>query len=191
LKEKEIIKGEVYLIRYADDFVVMFQYEDQATKFYKMLLERLKKFNLSIAEDKTRIISFGRFSKTNDTFDFLGFLHYNGTTRTGKYMVGHKISKKKKKAKKQAIKQWIKDNRHLDIYKLIMKINKRIIGLYAYYGINGMVRELQNMRNYVGYTLYYAIRKRSQRANLTKEQFAKLMNLFPLTRPRVYQNIYL
>lgn len=190
LKEKGIIKGEVYLIRYADDFVVMFQYKEQAEKFYKMLIKRLAKFGLEITEDKTRIIPFGRYFGTKETFDFLGFMHYNGTTRTGRYMVGHKISKKKKKTKKQAIKQWIKEHRHLGFEEIIKKINRKIIGLYAYYGINGMIRELQNLRNYVGITIYHVMRKRSQRNKLTKEQFSKIMELFPLARPRVYHNIY-
>ncbi len=108
VKETGKIQKEAYLIRYADDFVVMFQQESEAKKFYEMLKERLKIFGLEVSEEKTRIIPFGRYKGTNETFDFLGFMHYNGKTRTGKYTVGHKISKKKKKQKKQNISKWIK-----------------------------------------------------------------------------------
>ena len=68
-----------------------------------MLIERLAKFGLEMEQEKTRILPFGRFKGTNETFDFLGFMHYNGMTRTGKYTIGHKISKKKRKLKQQAI----------------------------------------------------------------------------------------
>ena len=84
----------------------MFQYENKAQKVYELLKERLKKFKLELAEDKTRILPFGRFKGNKESFDFLGFSHHNSKTRTGKYTIQHKISKKKKKAKKQAIKHW-------------------------------------------------------------------------------------
>ena len=95
---KERLRGEAYLIKYADDFVIMFEYEDEACRVYEVLKKRLAKFGLELAEDKTRILPFGRNSKTKDTFDFLGFTHVNSITRTGKYTVGHLISKKKEEA---------------------------------------------------------------------------------------------
>jgi group II intron reverse transcriptase/maturase len=190
LKEKEIIKGEVYLIRYADDFVVMFQYEEQAKKFYSMLIERLNKFGLEVAEDKTRIIPFGRYKGTKDTFDFLGFMHYNGTTKTGKYTVGHKISKKKKKMKKQAITKWLKENRHIMISELISKLNKKIIGLYSYYGINGMITELQHLYTHAKRMLYSVVSRRSQRS--IKWDVFKIIveERYPITKPKIYKDIW-
>lgn len=109
---KPKLKGEAYLVRYCDDFIIMFQYENEAQVVYEQLKARLKKFKLELAEDKTRILPFGRFKGNKGSFDFLGFAHYNSKTRTGKYRIQHKISKKKKKAKKQAIKQWLRDNMH-------------------------------------------------------------------------------
>lgn len=100
---KPKLKGEAYLVRYADDFILMFQYENEAKSFYELLKERMAKFGLELADDKTRILPFGRYKGTNETFDFLGFMHYNGKTKNGKYTVGHKISKKKKKQKKTNI----------------------------------------------------------------------------------------
>ena len=82
---KKEFKGEMYLIRYADDFVVMFQYEDEARRFYKKLVERTRKFKLELAEDKTRILPFGRYKGTKEEFNFLGFTFSNGKTRSGKY----------------------------------------------------------------------------------------------------------
>lgn len=96
-------KGEAYMVRYADDFVCMFQYENEAKGFFRELELRLGKFNLKLAKDKSRIFRFGRFAKQNsaegktETFDFLGFTHINGKTLTGKYTVVHRTSKKKVK----------------------------------------------------------------------------------------------
>ena len=92
---KKKYKGEMYLIRYADDFVVLFQYENEAKDFYNKLIERLAKFNLEIATDKTRILPFGRFKGTKEKFDFLGFEFHNGKTIRGIYRT-HIITSRKK-----------------------------------------------------------------------------------------------
>ena len=91
--------GEVYYIRYADDFIVMFQYENEANKFLNALGKRFEKFNLELEPNKTRILPFGRFKGTKDNFDFLGFTFYNGTTAVGKYRPVIKTSNKKLKQK--------------------------------------------------------------------------------------------
>ena len=100
------IKGESYIIVYADDFVCCFQYQNEAEKFINKLLPgRLKKFRLEVAKDKTRLIKFGRYAKQDskngkvETFDFLGFTHYCGKGRNGNFRVKRKKSRKKFKAK--------------------------------------------------------------------------------------------
>lgn len=72
-----------------------------------MLVERMKKFGLELAEDKSRIMPFGRYKGTKESFDFLGFTHYNGKSHWGKYCVLHRTSKKKLKQKRQSVKEWI------------------------------------------------------------------------------------
>lgn len=186
---KSKLKGEAYLVRYADDFIVMFQYENEAKLFYQSLILRLAKFGLEVEKDKTRIIPFGRYKGTNETFDFLGFMHYNGKNRKGGYIVGHKMSKKKKKAKQQAITKWVKENRHLNLLELIEKMNKKLVGMYVYYGINGMIEELYKLYYHARFALYNAITRRSQR----KMKWAKLMiilNRIPIAKPKIYQNIW-
>lgn len=186
---KTKLKGEAYLVRYADDFLIVFQYEDDARKVYEMLIERLKKFNLEMEKDKTRIIPFGRFKGTNETFDFLGFMHYNGKTKTGKYTVGHKMSKKKKKAKQQGITKWVKENKHRNVIELIMVVNQKLIGMYAYYGINGMLEELYKLYYHTKYALINALTRRSQR----KKAYKQMMIIFekiPLAIPKIYKDIW-
>ena len=188
---KPKLKGEAYLVRYADDFLIMFQNEEEARFVYHNLHERFEKFGLEMEESKTRIIPFGRFKGTKDTFDFLGFMHYNGITRTGKYTVGHKMSKKKKKQKKESIKKYIKENRHKDIIVVIRNINKKLAGMFAYYGINGMINELENLKQYTIMTMYMVYRKRSQRNKLNFQFFNNILKIFPLSKPKIYHNIWI
>ena len=107
--EKDIKKryaGEVHVIRYADDFVVCIEYEKEAKKFYEELKERLKKFNLEVEENKTKIIKFGKSNNgSKEQFDFLGITYINGKNKAGKYKVIHRTSKKKMKMKKRVAKQ--------------------------------------------------------------------------------------
>lgn len=188
---KPKLKGEAYLVRYADDFLIMFQNEEEARFVYHNLREIFEKFGLEMEESKTRIIPFGRFKGTKDTFDFLGFMHYNGITRTGKYTVGHKMSKKKKKQKKESIKKYIKENRHKDIIVVIRNINKKLTGMFAYYGINGMINELENLKQYTIMTMYMVYRKRSQRNKLNFQIFNNILKIFPLSKPKIYHNIWI
>ena len=186
---KPKLKGEAYLIRYADDFIIMFQYEEEAKEVYKQLITRLAKFGLEMEQEKTRILPFGRYKGTKETFDFLGFTHYNGTTRTGKYTVGHKISKKKRKIKQQAITKWIKEHRAYKFIETIKLLNKKLIGLYAYYGINGMIKELYKIYYHTTYALRSSIFRRSQR-RLDIETFNKILTRVPIVKPKIYQDIW-
>lgn len=186
---KPKLKGEIYLVRYADDFIIMFQYENEAKLVYQELIKRLAKFGLEVEESKTRIIPFGRFKGTNETFDFIGFMHYNGKTRNGKYTVGHKMSKKKRKAKQQNITKWIKENRTNKIKGLIETINRKLVGLYAYYGINGMLDELYKIYYHTLYALRSSIFRRSQR-KLSTQVFNKILERVPIVKPKIYKDIW-
>lgn len=130
---KKKFKGEMYQIRYADDFVVLFQYENEANQFYKLLVERLAKFGLEIAIDKTRILPFGRFKgKKDDKFTFLGFDFHNGKTINGKYRPHIKSSVKKLKVKRSNLKEWAKNNMHNPIEGLMKTLNRKLEGHYNY-----------------------------------------------------------
>lgn len=171
---KPNLKGETYLVRYADDFLIMFQYEEEAKKVYEILIKILAKFGLEMEQEKTIILPFGRFKGTNETFDFLGFMHYNGKTRTGKYTVGHQMSKKKRKLKNIAISKWIKQNRTMNVYELVETLNKKLIGTYAYYGINGMLKELYKLYYHAKYIFINALERRIQR----KKTFNHILCIF-------------
>jgi group II intron reverse transcriptase/maturase len=188
--------GEAYIVRYADDFVCMFQYENEANAFYQALKERLGKFGLELAEDKSRVIRFGRFAKQNskdgktETFDFLGFTHINGTTRTGKYRVVHRTSKKKLTAKKQAVKEWLRENIHGKPSDTITLLNRKLIGHYRYYGISGNSEGLKKFYDFVITAFYKCLTRRSQRAYLSWGRYWGLLKKHPIAKPKIYVNIW-
>lgn len=186
---KPKLKGEAYLVRYCDDFIIMFQYENEAQEVYEQLKERLKKFKLELAEDKTRILPFGRLKGNKESFDFLGFAHYNSKTRKNRYTIQHKISKKKKKAKKQAIKKWLKENMHKELEKVIERLNRKLIGMYGYYGINGMFKDLKELYEYARCELYRVMCRRSQK-KIKIEKYKQILEKVPIARPKIYVQIW-
>lgn len=183
---KHEFSGEMYMVRYADDFVCLFQYEQEAKKFYQMLVERMKQFGLELAEDKSRIMPFGRYKGTKESFDFLGFTHYNGKSHWGKYCVLHRTSKKKLTQKRQSAKQWLREHMHESISETVEKLNKKLEGHYRYYGIYGNWIGLKKFYSYVKRELWRTKRRRDQSCWLTWEKFKKIMRIYPIIWPKVY-----
>ena len=197
---KKNSSGEVHMVRYADDIVCSFQIKQEAEKFLIALKKRLEKFGLEIAEDKTKILEFGRFAEVTrknngngkpETFDFLGFTHVCGKTRNNKFIVKRTTSKKKLKAKKQAAKEWLKENMHQNIKVLIDSLNKKLVGHYAYYGVNGNMKRLGEFRFYITKILYQTLNRRSQKRSFNWEEFQmKVLKYLPIAKPKIYVNIF-
>jgi hypothetical protein len=183
---KQSCKGVAEIIRYADDFVCCFQHEDDAVRFYEMLKERLSKFGLKVADEKTKLIEFGRFAqekakrkgkKKPGTFDFLGFTHYCSTSKAGKFRVKRKTSRKKLKEKKKQFTQWMKRKRHIDPVELIKIIRVRLIGHYRYYGITDNINSLKCFLHSINRILFKWWNRRSQKKSLNWEKFNKFLTL--------------
>ncbi len=186
---KKKLQGEAYFVRFADDFIIMFEYEEEAKAVYEFIKKRLAQFGLELAEDKTRILPFGRNSNTTDTFDFLGFTHYNGKTRYGKYTVGHKISRKKKKIFKAKLKKWVKDNRNIDIKIFMTTLNRKLIGTNNYYCISGAYNEVRSLYNHAKFVTFKWLNRRSLRKSFTWEKFQPVWNEM-IRKPKVHVNIW-
>lgn len=187
---KPNLKGESYLVRFADDFIIMFENEDEAKQVYERLKVRFSKFGLELAEDKTRILPFGRNKGGKDTFDFLGFKHYNSKTRlTNKYTVGHKISLKKKRMYKQNLIEWLKLYRNLDTATYLTKLNVKLTGAIRFYGISGMFREVNSLYISAHWLTYKWINRRSQRSSYDYEDFVLLWDKL-ITKPKIYNDIW-
>lgn len=191
-------RGEAYMIRYADDFVCCFQYKEDAEKFYGALKLRLAEFGLEIAEEKSKIIEFGKFAEERleskgegkpGTFDFLGFTHYCGKSRHGKFRLKRVTSKKRIKSKAKSVKAWLKENMHNPVESLIRKLNVKLQGHYRYYGITDNFEGVYRFKALVRKILYKTLKRRSQKG-MRRPVFEKLLERWPLARPKIYVSIY-
>ena len=186
---KRRTKGRVYYCRFADDFLLMTQRKDDAENIMEWLKERFNQFGLELAEDKTRILPFGRFSKTKDKFDFLGFTFVNGKTRTGSYRVAIISSRKKLKVKRLAVKEWLKKRINQPMVETLKLINLKLQGHYNYYGINGNMKAIVGFMWCVHRMTLLMLRRRGQKRPMTKQRFAELWDRF-IKPPRITKTIW-
>ena len=187
---KPRMKGEVYYVRYADDFVILFQYEEEARAVLEVLRKRLGKFSLEVAEEKTRILPIGRQKGTKESFDFLGFTIYNTKTRTGKYRVGIRTSMTKLKAKKQAAKAWLRTRLTKPVAETMRKIALSLKGHINYYGVNGNIKALQNFWKYLRETTYRMLNRRHQKKSMKWEKYLRIWNYYIPETPHLTVNIW-
>ena len=169
-------RGEACLIRFADDFVSAFQYQEDAERFYKMLGERLGKFKLEMSEEKTRIIPFPRHRPSGKyRFDFLGFEFYWGKDRSGKPHLKRRTSRKKLRSSIKRFTEWCKENRNLETRVLFRRLNAKLRGYYNYYGVFGNYDGLQQFFIQVKRILFKWLNRRSQRRSYNWCGFKQLL----------------
>ena len=195
-------RGEVYYVRYADDSQICFQYKDDAQRYYASLISRLSRFGLEVAKDKTRIIAFGRFTKSDmkakgikgkpSTFSFLGFTFYLSQTKsTGKFTVKLKTDSKKLNAKMRKASEWLKQVRHNDVKDTIASINRSLRGHYQYYGVSDNIRCMNRFRKHIIRMLFKVLRSRGNRHRLTWDTyFNKILKYNPIINPKIYIKLY-
>lgn len=192
---KRQMKGYAQLIRYADDFVVCFQAKDEAEGFCGKLRERLSKFGLRLAENKTRVIEFGRYvwqrvqweGKKVATFDFVGFTLYCAKSKWGKFWLGRKTARVKYIQKLKAMNQWLKGVRNLVKMQLWWKqLRVKLIGHYCYYGIAGNQEAMGKFCSETIKLAYKWTNRRSQKKSYNWNQFLHYMQYNPLPKPRIY-----
>jgi len=192
-------RGVCHLVRYADDFLCLVQYVDDAQRIEQALRERFSKFGLELHPDKTRVMSFGRYEQENakrqkrrgHTFDFLGFTHYCGESRRGKFIVGRKTSAKKFRAKCRAMNVWLKAVRNACKAKEWWPILcAKLRGHYQYYGVSGNMRSLQRYYQLTIRLVRKWLNRRSQRKSFNWERFRSYLEHYPLPRPRIVHNLY-
>jgi len=177
-------KGEVTIVRYADDFAIGFREESDARKCLAALGERFAKFGLALHPEKTRLIEFGRYAEERrakrgdgppETFDFLGFTHISGKTRRGDFTIHRKTSRKKFQAKLAELKETISRRRHDDLATVGEWLQSVFRGWCQYYAVPGNYTRLRQFRDAIQVTWLRTLRRRSQRGRrLTWEKFSKL-----------------
>ena len=191
-------RGYSGLTVYADDFVVVFQYKDDAERFYEHLKKRMEHFGMTLEENKTRLIEFGRFAEERcakkgrkpQTFTFLGFTHYCSHGRNGKFRVKRKTSEKKFAKKCKEVHRIIRDMRTRRLAVIIKKMNQILVGYYHYYGITDNIDSLRNFRRQMRKSLFKCLNRRSQKKSYTWEQFDDMLRTYPLAEPKIYVSVY-
>jgi len=193
------IKGQSYLVRYCDDFIILMQYQEEAKIVREQLQERLKAYGLELNAEKSGVKSFGKYERENaqrqnrkaNTFDFLGFTHYCTASRQGKFKVGRMTSAKKFRKSCKNIYDWIKTIRNIISLKEIWKsLAARIRGHYQYYGVSENSRKIQEFYYQVVHMVYKILNRRSQKKSFNWKEFSRYLKQFPLPQPRIVHSFY-
>lgn len=186
------LKGNSSLIRFADDFLLLFSNKEDAERVMKVLAKRLQKYGLSLHPEKTKLVEVtGRDRGTPSTFDFLGFTHYMGKSRKGKRILKRKTSKKKLKASLQRMNEWMKANRHKPVDQLIHELNRKLRGHYGYYGITFNYPGLNHYHHKVRQMLHKWLNRRGGKPRWCWDRYTgQLLEQYPLEQPRIVHQFF-
>lgn len=191
---KPRLKGRAHLVRYADDFVLLFEHESDAKRVQEVLPKRFAKYGLTVHPEKTRLVPFrrpGRGGPPPGTFDLLGFTFRWGISRRGREIITLRTAKDRFRRGLQRIAVWCRTNRHLRLPVQHKALCQRLRGHYAYFGLTGNGRALKAFHDEVKSTWRQWLRRRSQRARRQGwAWFQRVHDRYPLTYPRVVHSIY-
>lgn len=186
-------RGDVIIVRYADDFVVGFQHRAEAERFLRELRERFRKFKLELHADKTRLLEFGRFAAERrdergegkpPTFNFLGFTHICGKNSLGEFMVVRHTMTQRLRGKLKALKEALRRRMHRAVPETGAWLRSVLSGHYRYYAVPHNWRALKAFHYAVTRLWHRVLQRRSQTARLTWPRMARLARQY-LPSPRI------
>ncbi len=195
--EREVkprLRGEAYEVRHADDFILCFQYREDAERVLEVLAKRFGKYGLTLHPGKTRLIEFGRqaLAKSEEpggpkppTFDFLGFTHVCKRSRRGKFTIHVRTMRKRLKRSLQKVTEWCERHRHEPIAAQRMALNWKLQGHYQYYGRPTNYRSLWQFYRATHRIWKNWLNRRSRKRTMTWRKFAQLLARHPLVRPHI------
>lgn len=189
------LRGRAFMVRFADDAVMGFEREEDAERVLAVLAKRFSKFGLRLHPEKTRLVDFRRpgrgvESGTGRSFDMLGFTHFWGRSRTGRWIVKRKTASDRFGRALKRIGRWCRRYRHLRVADQRVALNRKLRGHYSYYGVTGNARALGRFRYEVERLWRKWLCRRSRRAGLNWDEFQRLLRRYPLEPPRVVHSIY-
>ena len=187
------LAGQADLFRYADDFVIGTQNSEEACWLLQAIRDRFTRCGLTVSEEKTRILSFGRKAWRQwraggmkpGTFDFLGFTHFVDTSRKGNYKVGRATSRKKFRKSLTALKEWLRWVRNLPLRDWWSLLVAKLRGHFQYYGVSGNSRALARYAQRARQLVCHALVRRSQHAPGIWSWLSSYLTRFPLPRPKI------
>jgi len=190
------LRGRAQLVRYADDAVILFERRDDAERVMGVLPKRFGKYGLTLHPEKTKIVEFVRpdcrlrrvgssAASRPGTFDFLGFTHYWGRSRKGKWIAYRKTARDRLRRSLRRIAEWCRRHRHDDLRVQQRILTWKLRGHYGYFGIPGNSRAVARFRHEVTRVWRKWLNRRSQRARVDWEHMARLLKRYPLPPPRL------
>jgi group II intron reverse transcriptase/maturase len=192
---KPRMRGHCFLVRFADDFVIGFQHEDDARRVMEVLPKRFAKYGLEIHPEKSRLLSFGKpasskeVTRGDNTFDFLGFTHYWARSRNGYWVIKRKTARKKVRKTAQALWIWCRNNRHMDLVKQHRILCSKLRGHYQYFGVRCNMRSMEVVLHHARRGWKFWLNRRSSKKALNWEKFEVLLESMPLPSPMIIHNV--
>ena len=186
---KPRMRGRVRLIRYADDFVICFEREDDARRVAEVLPKRFAKYGLTLHPDKTRLFAYRKPDDSDKgdppSFGFLGFTHYWARSRSGGWVIKRRTIARRLARKAHEIWLWCRQNRHEPMEWQRQRLTSRLLGYYNYFGITCNHEALATLFRSVRFAWQYWLSRRSQRGTIQWLNFEELEKRLPLPRPRI------
>lgn len=185
---KPALTRKAEMVRYADDFVVLFETKHDAERFLAVLPKRFGKYGLTLHPDKTRMVSFRRPDRVDDdndgpgTFDFLGFTHHWAISRNGNWIVKQRTAKDRFIRALHRLRDWCRRNQHQPLKEQHRKLRQKLNGHYAYFGITSNFDRIATFYHLAHRAWYAALARRSQRG-LSWKTMKQVLERFPLPRP--------
>jgi RNA-directed DNA polymerase len=200
--EREVkprLRGRATLVRFADDFVMVFETKADAERVKAVLSKRFEKYGLRLHPEKTRLIEFKRPGEDPPdnggpqprSFDLLGFTHFWGRSRKGKWVVKRKTASDRFSRTLQRISVWCRQNRHLPVSEQHRRLTLKLRGHDAYFGITGNRAALSALRDWVRKIWCKWLARRSWKSRWNWQRMQQLLELFPLPKARVVHSVYL
>ena len=195
---KPRMRGETFVVRYADDFIVGFCDEHDARRVMDVLPKRFSKYGLTIHPEKTRLVRFHRPPRRSgppaggkpQTFDFLGFTHYWKQSWRGHWAVNRKTASDRLSRSLRAVTEWCRRHRHRSVAEQHTQLSRKMRGHYAYFGLTGNIASLTQFWEGVKRIWKKWLARRSQRAFISWPEFVRLMQRYPLPKPVVVHSVY-
>lgn len=185
------LSGEAFLIRYCDDFVIVFSTREDAMRVMGVLPKRLGRYGLTLHPDKTRLVSFRcHRGHRPGAFDFLGFTHYWGKSRKGIPVIKRKTARDRFTRSLRSIAQWCRQNRHVPVRDQWRMLTLKLRGHFNYYGVTGNADALERFLHEMKRVWRKWLDRRSQRARMTWDRFLALCKRYPLPKPLVVHSVY-
>lgn len=184
-------QGIIRLFRYADDAVICCQYEGDARRIKEAIAKRLNRYKLKLNEDKTKMVNFRKVVGNSASFDFLGFTHYIGRSRTGAIIPKLKTIGKRFRSKLKKVSEWARDIRNkLELKEIWERFCLKLIGHIRYYGVSHNLRQVEMFVYHSTRIMFKWLNRRSQRKSFTWKSFNKFRNIHPLPKVKIYHKVF-